>query len=235
MEKEEILLPGLNYQVEFLFKYLIPKPEKILIAGSGAFYAASLIAAHFNTSVDLIVEDYQSLLETRLLGENNPSVNIKMMSFENTDYAEHEFDLIYAQASVSTPDRNKIIKEFKRILKPGGHLCVGEMVHLSDKYPAFIKDIYANSYLNPLKIDELKKYYVERKFKILQEKNLSYTLKDYYREVKRKLEKSTTELDPSEKSYYKKTINRIKHEAYAYLNLGASKHIGFYLLLLQKD
>lgn len=235
MKKEAILLPGLNYQVEFLFKHLIPKPKKILIAGSGAFYTATLIAAHFNTSVDLIVEDYQSLLETRLLGENNPSVNVKMMSFENTDYDEHEFDLIYAQASVSTPDRNKIVKEFKRILNYGGHFCVGEIVHLSDKYPAFIKDIYANSYLNPLRIDELKKYYIERKFKIIQEENLSHTLKDYYREVNRKLDESTAELEPSEKSYYKKIINRIKHEAHAYLNLGGSKHIGFYLFLLQKD
>lgn len=235
MEKKAILLPGLNYQVEFLFKYLNSNPQNILIAGSGAFNAASKIASHFNTSVDMIVEDYQSLLEARLLCQNNPSVNVKMMSFEKTDYNENEFDLIYAQASISTPDRNKIVKEFKRILKNGGHFCVGEMVHLSDKCPAFIKNIYENSYLNPLRIDEIKKYYTERKFKIIQEENLSHTLKDYYREINRKLVESTAELEPSEKSYYKKIINRIKHEAHAYLNLGGNKHIGYYLFLLQKD
>jgi ubiquinone/menaquinone biosynthesis C-methylase UbiE len=235
MKKNAILLPGLNYQVDSLFKHLNSNPQRILIAGSGTFYAASGIAEHFNAPVDMIVEDYQSLLEARLTGENNPSVDIKMMSFENTDYDDSEFDLIYAQASVSTPDRNRILKEFKRILKTGGYFCVGEIVHLSDKYPAFIKDIYENSYLNPLRIDELKKYYSERRFKIIYEEDLSHTLKDYYKEIDKRLDESKTELEPSEKSYYKKIINRIKHESHAYLNLGGNKHIGYYLFLLQKD
>ena len=40
-----------------------------------------------------------------------------MMDFDNTDFNAEEFDLVYAQASISLLNRNKIVKEIKRILE----------------------------------------------------------------------------------------------------------------------
>ncbi len=38
----------------------------------------------------------------------------------------------------------------------------------------------------------------------------------------------------NEKSYYKKLIKMISHEAKAFLNEGADEHVGFYSLILKK-
>jgi hypothetical protein len=42
-------------------------------------------------------------------------------------------------------------------------------------------------------------------------------------------------MEQKEKSYYKKLINMISHEAKAYLNEGSDEYVGFYALILQKQ
>lgn len=234
MKLENCLLPGLDRQVEFLFNNFKNPVENILVVGSNSEEIAKELSDHFNTKVELIVEDYDSLMNSKLILESSPKINVRLMDFEVTDFEDFSFDLIYAQASISLTKRNKIVKELRRLIKPDGFLCVGEVVALRKNYPPFIQDIFDSSDLLPLFIDDLEKYYSERKFNVVVRQNLTHTLKKYYSFSANLLEDSIDALSSSEKSYYKKILNKLSHESNAYLKLGGNKFIGFVAMLLQK-
>ncbi|MCX7797045.1 MAG: methyltransferase domain-containing protein [Melioribacter sp.] len=231
---DTVLLPGSLYQVKFLFDNLTIKPQSILVIGGGNEVIAVKVSNHYNTNVTLIVDEYELFINARLIIGNNKNVSVILMSYETTDFTSSYFDLVYAQASISLTNRNKIVREIVRILKPKGYLCVGELINLKDDVPKFMKDIYEASNLLPLPKNEAEKYYIQRGFKVLKYQDLSYTLEEYYTAFLNKLKKEKEKLE-EEKAYYKKLFKRISHESNAYLKLGGDKYLGFYALLLEKE
>lgn len=235
MDKNKVLLPGLEKQISFLKKNLNTEISSALVIGSASEIPAEIISKNFNCNVESIVEDYESLLNSKLLLSNETNVNIRLMGFEATDFNTSHFDLVYAQASICSTKRNKIVREINRILKPGGHFCVGEVVVLNKSVPKFVQDIFDSSDLLPLFNNDLIKYYLERKFTLKGSVDLTSTLKEFYLLNADMLKSSKGDLTQQEKSYYKKLLNKISHESNAYLKLGADKYIGFVALLLQKE
>ncbi|MCK5457652.1 MAG: methyltransferase domain-containing protein [Melioribacteraceae bacterium] len=236
MEKElNIFLPGLDNQIRFVRRSLELKDKSTLTLGSASEEIVKLLAEETGNKAELIVEDYNSLMNSRLQLENQNNTNVRLMDFEFTDFNDKEFDLAYTQGAISNPRRNKIVKEIKRILKPDGIFCVGEVVALKEESPPFILDIYESTDMEPLQINKIDAYYQERNFEVLSKKDLSFTLKDYYSKNLYKLKKSIYDMEENEKSYYKKLINMISHEAKAFLNQGADEFIGFYSLILKKQ
>ncbi len=144
---KKILLPGTNYQIKFLFENLDIKPNNVLVIGASSESIAVEISNKYNVKTNSIVDDYDSFINSRISLGNNSNVNIILMDYENTDFNDNQFDLIYAQASISLTNRNKIIKEIKRILRSDGYFCIGEFVSLSKDPPKFMRDIYNNSNL----------------------------------------------------------------------------------------
>lgn len=185
-------------------------------------------------SVKIIVNDYDSLMNSRLNLDKDSNVVVKMMDFVNTDFRNEEFDLVYAQTSISLTNRNKIVKEIKRILKPDGTLCVSEITAFAQEYPTFVKNIFDASDILPLINDECTKYYKERKFSVLYDEDLSSSLTSFYENAATALNESSNHLTDKEKSYFKKILNKISHESNAYLKLGADKYIGFKMMILKK-
>ncbi len=231
----KIFLPGSNKQLTILLDEVDVKGMTILVMGSGSEEITKRFLAEGAESVYLIVEDNDSLLQSRLILTEEKNAAVRMMEFDNTDFLQPKFDLVYAQASVSGARRNKILKEVKRILKPGGYFCVGENVNLQENPPAFVQHIWENSEIVPLKSDELSAYYSSRKFKILKEEDLSSTLKDFYKMSSDILKEKSDELDQQEKSYYKKILRKMSHESNAYLKLGGDSFIGFKMLIMKKE
>ena len=234
MNKEKILLPGLDKQIDFLKNNLIAGINSALVIGSASEVPTKVISKDFNCNVEVIVEDYESLLNSKLILSNESNINARLMDFEVTDFNPFSFDLVYAQASISSIKRNKIVKEISRILKPGGYFCVGEIVTLNKSVPRFVQDIFDSSNLLPLFNNDLAGYYLERKFILNGNINLTNTLKEYFSINADLLKSSKGDLTQQEKSYYKKLLHKISHESNAYLKLGADKYIGFIALLLQK-
>lgn len=230
-----IFLPGQKRQYNFLLKHYNEKPASILVLGSASEQIAVLLNTKFKAPVDLIVEDYESLMNSKLVLSGEDSIAVRMMNFDATDFSGEQFDLVYAQASISLNNRNKIVKEIKRILKPGGYFSVGETVALRREYPAFIKNLFDEANILPLFSEEIEKYYTERKFRIIEKADLTDTLAAFYSESAQQLKQAEAGLNDKEKSYYKKLVNRISHESNAYLKLGGNKFVGFETLLLQKE
>lgn len=226
--KTEILLPGGNSQLRYTTGNVEINGKRILIIGSGSENIAIELLKNNAASIELIVEDYESLLISQLSLENIGEITPKLMDFELTDFEKDTFDIVYAQASISNTRRNKIIKEVKRILKNDSVLLVGEIIKLEKDIPQFVSDIFEQSDLDPLFIDDLKNYYYSRGFEIQDVVDYTKTLKEYYSSNLGKLKSSVAELTENEKSYYKKLINQISHQSKAYLKQGADKYIGFY-------
>ncbi len=229
-----IFLPGTDRQFTILSSQVALEGKRILIIGGNTSELANEFIARGASQVIIVVEDNDSLLQTRLLIGNNKSISAKMMEFTNTDFNDEDFDLVYAQASISNSERNKILKEVKRILKPKGILCVGENVVFTEELPKFVNDIFQSSGIIPLLKDNFPKYFTERKFDVLYQHDLSSTLKDFYKMSASLLQDNIDTLTDNEKSYYKKLIKKMSHESNAFLNLGGDNYFGFMMLILQK-
>lgn len=208
--------------------------KKILFVGSGL--EKLLLKADLSkfSSVYFIVDDHESLMSSRYILTELKNINVRMMEFDNTDFKSKEFDLIYSQGAHQIERKNKNIKELKRILKPEGIFCVGESVKLEDELPQFILDLYSIYEIEPLSNENFIKYYTERKFKVISELDLSYTLKKYYKSWNDLLDENLKKLTDDEKQQNKKLIKRIGHESKAYLDLGGSRYMGFKMLILKK-
>lgn len=232
--QKTILLPGLNKQLELLLDNLDVTGLKVLVIGSSSeAIATQLVDA--GAHVEIIVEDFDSLINARLVLKNDDRITIKLMRFDNTDYPLQTFDLVYAQGTISLTNRNKIVKELGRIIKSQGHLCVGEIVTTGMNIPAFARDIFNASNLLPMYSGDIIKYYNSKGFNRIADKDLTYTLKEYYSYSLKKLELVKKNMTKQEVSYYKKLLNRISHESKAYLSQGLDKYTGFAAYLFTKS
>lgn len=233
-EKLNILLPGGFKQFRILKSKYNLSAKNVLIIGSNSEKIAEKMIGSGVKSVKIIVNDYDSLINSRLnLGKDSNAV-VKMMDFDNTDFGNEELDLVYAQASISLTNRNKIVKEIIRVLKQDGTFCVSEITTFAQEFPAFVKNIFNASDILPLLNDSCSDYYKERKFSVLYEEDLSSSLKSFYENTSVLLKESINNLTDKEKSYYKKLLNKISHESNAYLKLGADKFIGLKMMILKK-
>lgn len=228
---EQIHLPGGDSQLRYALGNVEIKEKKVLVIGSGSEVIAKEFLQNGAGVVELIVEDYDSLLNSKLVLDKIEAINPKMMDFEITDFSPDTFDIVYAQASISGSRKNKIIKEIKRILKNEGLLIVGEIVKLEKLVPQFVQDMFDDSDLEPLFVDEITNYYNQRNFEIRDIMDYSNSLKEYYSTNLQKLSASVKELTDKEKSYYKKLLNQISHQSKAFLKQGADKFIGFYTII----
>ena len=233
-EESYIPLPGLDKQLRFFIEYIVPEGKKILVAGAASEIIAKRLSVYTGQVVEMIVEDYESLMNARIILDNFPKVVVKLMEFDHTDYKRSQFDYIFAQASVSSNKRRSILKEFKRILKDGGSICVGEMITLNKTYPKFIYEIFESNGLDVLAHDDLKKFYESSGLKVDAERNLSESLTNYYRSNLKILSESLLELNENERAYYKKLINRISHESKSFLAHGGDKYVGFETMIMRK-
>ncbi len=228
---EQVHLPGGDSQLRYTLGNVDIKEKNVLIIGAGSEVIAKELLEAGAKKVELIVEDYDSLLNSKLILDEINSLNPKMMDFELTDFDNDTFDIVFAQASISGSRRNKIIKEIKRVIKNEGILIVGEVIKREKFVPQFVQDMFADSDLAPLFTEEINNYYSHRGFEVRDTMDYSKTLKEYYSTNLEKLTASIKELKDNEKSYYKKLLNKISHQSKAYLKQGADKYIGFYSII----
>ena len=235
MEKNRfIFLPGSGFQVKKFLESTFVEEKEILVIGSNSEGIAEIFIENRTKSVIIIVDDNDSLLRSRFLLSGNKKISVRMMEFSNTDFRDSSFDIIYAQASISKIERRKILKEIRRILKPEGILCTGEVVNLEKEVPLVIKNLRDNSGIDAPWIGELNDLYINAGFDIISEDDLSPRLQNFYRENSALLKDNRDELTDQEKSYYKIILKKMSHESNAYLDLVGFKFMGFKMITGKK-
>ncbi|MCH6573956.1 MAG: methyltransferase domain-containing protein [Bacteroidetes bacterium] len=233
-EDHTIFLPGSGKQFNHLKTKVSLKDKDILIIGSNSEKIAQMFLSAEVNVVTIILDEYDSLLKARYLLKNKEKISVRLMDSSSTDFNNAVFDIVYAQASISSKMRNKIIKEIKRILKPEGILNVGEITSLKSSPPKFVDDIWESGNISPLNSYDIKKYYEERKFEVVDTLDLSAHLKDFYLESKKLLFNNIESLSENEKAYYKKLLKRMSHESNAYLKLGGKDYMGFTSIIVRR-
>ncbi|HEY6437298.1 MAG TPA: methyltransferase domain-containing protein [Ignavibacteriaceae bacterium] len=201
-----------------------------LIIGTVSNLIVKKLLEHF-TDINIISDNYDSLIRIKMNLKGKDSIKIKMMDYAHTDFYDNYFDLVYSQGTISVSQRKNILKEIKRILTDGGILSVGEIVSIKEPVAGFIKDIWERTGLDPLTLSGIKQYYENKGFKIISEKNISNTLKDFYEKIRLEVSKAGKE----EKEHDKKYFSLMKHESHAYIKLGGDKYIGFKSFIMRKQ
>jgi SAM-dependent methyltransferase len=235
VKNQDLYLPGGDKQFAHLAKQVLLTQKDVLIFGSNSERIAQMFLDAGAKSVSIIVDDYDSLLKSRFVLKDDKGISVRLMESISTDFQNNKFDVVFAQGSVATPSRNKIIKEIKRITKGDGIISIGEITSLKKNAPVFITDIWESGNILPLFVGDVENYYQEKKLNILSLLDLSDTLKEFYTNSKRILDEGINSLSENEKSYYKKILKRMNHESNAYLNLGASEYMGFTSIILKKE
>jgi ubiquinone/menaquinone biosynthesis C-methylase UbiE len=225
-----IQLPGGVNQFKHLLDQEIHHGDRALIIGPQCESIAKALLSYF-TNVYVITDDYDSLMQNKMKLGNGDKVKIKMMDYAHTDFDDNYFKLIYAQGSVSIPERKNILKEMKKILAKDGLISIGEIVSLKEPVAGFVKDIWERSGLGPIASSAIKKFYESKGFNVISEQDYSDTLKDFYEEIRLTVSKAGKD----EKEQDKKYFSRLKHESNAYLKLGGDKYIGFKSLIMRKS
>jgi SAM-dependent methyltransferase len=226
----DIYLPGGIKQFEHLLELPSLKGNHALIIGAGCEPVAKSLLNHFE-DVSIITDDYAALIQSRLKLRDENKIKVKMMEYSSTDFSVGNFDLIYAQGSLTVPSRKLIVKEIKRILSADGLLCVGEIVALREPIPAFVNDIWERNGLEPLTSSQIINFYSGSGFELVNERELTNTLKEYYKNVLTMISKTSK----GEIEENKKFISRFKHESNACLKLSGDKYMGFKSLILRNQ
>lgn len=213
-----------------MFDHVELKGNHALIIGPNCESTAVSLTDKYS-DVHIITDDYNSVLQYRMKLKAEEKVKIKMMDYAHTDFEDGFFDLVFAQGSISIPERKYILKEVRRIISVASTVCIGEIVSLTEPIPQFVADIWGQTNLEPISASTIKNFYENKGFTVLSEKDHSSTMKDFYEKVM--LEFSMTSKE--EKEQNKKYFSRIKHESNAYIKHGGDKYIGFKSLIMRKS
>lgn len=99
--------------------------SKILVVGAAGDWSTFLAKNGFEVSlidpnIDVLKQEEKKFFEQGL------AVNLQNDELENTQFADHEFDLVFADEGIISqfPDPVKIMKEFKRVTKSGGYVWI---------------------------------------------------------------------------------------------------------------
>jgi SAM-dependent methyltransferase len=227
--KPDILLPGLDEQAEFFAKEYSLAQKKGLILGAGVNPAAVRFE-QAGAEVAAIIDDDDLLVRERLLAPGK----VKYMDYFSTDYADETFGFIYAQASVSVAQRNKILKESFRLLKPGGVFCLGDVLKRDENTPVSVVEIWEHSNLHPVTLENAEQLYTTNKFSIENKLDLSQTIEAVYRYHAEIFEDEKALLSDEDRHAMRKELKRMRHEANMFVKMGAKKHMHYYVFLLRK-
>jgi len=143
-------------------EYAAMKPGDAVIdlgcgAGNDCFIARSIVGEDGKvTGLDFTDEMLSKAnLNAFKLGFDN--VNFIKGDIENIPVVDHSYDVVISNCVLNlVPDKEKAFLEIKRILKPGGHFCVSDIVlkgNLPDKIRA-TASLYAGCVSGALQMDE---------------------------------------------------------------------------------
>ncbi|QOJ27997.1 MAG: class I SAM-dependent methyltransferase [Ignavibacteriales bacterium] len=233
-EYSGILLPGLDDQLHFLTRNIPVQGRNVLIIGSGAEKVAFALLEEGCTSIQIITDSEELLVNARLMLSGSDHIKIRFSEYGALDFPDGSFDLVFAQGTVSRTDRKKILKEIYRVLKSEGVFCPGEMTSIKGDIPPFLKSVFSANNMDVLSADSLSMIYKGEGFKVKAVKSLDNTLKEYYKETERALNRRLGKMTKEEQKNHKDMITKTRHEINVFLNLGGLKYAGFSSFLLLK-
>jgi ubiquinone/menaquinone biosynthesis C-methylase UbiE len=139
----------------------IKKGDTVVDLGSGAgndvFVARSLVGESGHViGIDMTEEMISKAEENKAkLGFEN--IDFRLGDIENLPIDDHQTDVVISNCVLNlVPDKQKAFSEIHRILKPGGHFCISDVV-IQGELPASLQksaEMYAGCVAGALQKDE---------------------------------------------------------------------------------
>ena len=106
-------------------------------------------------------------------------------NFERIPYEENSFDVVWSQDSfLHSPDREQVIKEATRVLKPGGEFIFTDPMQTEDAYPEYLDPILKRIHLASLATPSFYFQTAEKMgLKLKKFENLQVQLANHYAKV----------------------------------------------------
>lgn len=229
-----VKLPGAEKQLQLLFNTYPVEGKSVLIPGVGSPDLLQVFVDMSPSKLEVLLFDDEQIMVARMHAPKSPSLRIKFMDYTVTDYADNTFDCIYAPGTLSILHHSRMLAEMRRILKPGGVFCLGELAYTKDDIPISVNTMWqdAGLYLQPA--EKLLPAYTAGGFELISQADFTDTLKGVYQDFKVQEDKMHKLAELQLPSTQKKQLTRYKHEANMYLKMGAAKYTGYFVYLLRK-
>ena len=126
----------------------VPAGSHVLDAGCGEGSVAIYLAKKYQlniTGIDLLDFNISNAESSRIKLGLNDQVTFKLADYSKTGFPNSSFDAIYTMETlVHAPNYKETIKEFHRLLKPGGKLVLFEYSMAPDgEIPAEAKQAFS--------------------------------------------------------------------------------------------
>ncbi|KAA5605223.1 methyltransferase domain-containing protein [Roseospira marina] len=128
--------------------------SRVLDIGAGYGGAARRLAGTRGSSVHCLnISDIQNATNRRLTEEQGLSEKVTVVhgSFEDIPEPDRRFDVVWSQdAILHAGDRELVLEEAFRVLKPGGHLIFTDPMEIDDVPPGVLQPVYDRIHLENL-------------------------------------------------------------------------------------
>ena len=164
---------------------LINKNQLILDAGCGQGLVSTYLSKKYGckiVGITIVPFEVESAKKVAKNLDVESKVEYYLMDYSNTTFRDNHFDAIYTiESFVHSPEAKKTLREFLRILKPGGRLVMFEYTIADDKeftdWEKKIMDIVIEgsgmASLKNLRYDSFPKTLKEIGFESVEEQNIT--------------------------------------------------------------
>lgn len=233
-ENKSPFLPGGDSPVKFFLKEFPERDCSLLILGNGFPQLVPFFVDAGFSSVKAASDDNTEVFEYKANTPKEKQIPSLCVDYASLDYKDESFDHVFCQATLTLSGRNKLIKQIRRVLKPGGHLTTSEILCNKKPAPTFLNDIWAESGQDPLYTDEFEPYYTSRGFIIKSSADFTNDLDEFYIKSYKLLESSLKSLPADKRVQFRKDFVQEKHEITSLVKGGALKYMNLKTMILQK-
>ncbi len=202
---EGFLSPGGTDEIDEIMTGVNAKDKTVLDIGCGCGGAAFHLLKKYNVKSVEGIDPEPLVIQTanQLAIKNNLEdvVTFKQVSPGPLDYNDESFDLVFSkEAFLHIPDKEELLKDVHRILKPGGLIVVSDWMRMDDNPPSKQMQEYIDAEGLEMLMCSLEKYK-----ELLQETNFTdiqiKDRNDWY------LKKAKKELEDIEGPLYQKVLD----------------------------
>ena len=152
---DEEIVAASHRTIRHMAEKLDLTPDKrVLDLGSGYCGAARYLAAAYGCSITALnLSEKENIRARRLNLENGLSNKIQVIdgSFENIPVEHDSFDVVWSQdAILHSGEKQKVMQEVSRVLKPGGQLIFTDPMQADDCPPGVLQPVLDRIHLNSL-------------------------------------------------------------------------------------